>query len=356
MATLRTTPLRLLRQNIFQTTPRCRPFPSTPISRQRLATFSTTVSKLHATPTDKQSAAVIREEDDKGRRFPPQPPHKEDINLRTGVEAPSFLGTKKRLPEFNLVDRVVLISGAARGLGLTQAEALLEAGATVYCLDRVEKPSEDFYNIQRRAEEELGTQLHYRQIDVTNESALQEVVHKIGESHGRLDGLIAAAGINKEGDALEYSADDFNRIMQVNVTGAFSTAQAVARQMVKYGNGGSIVMIASMSGTVANRGLICAAYNASKAAVIQLGRNLASEWGPHGIRVNTISPGYIVTPMTKHDFKSSPDREHFLADGNMLGRLSMPSEYRGAAVFLVSNASSFMTGSDLIMDGGHHSW
>lgn len=80
------------------------------------------------------------------------------------------------------------------------------------------------------------------------------------------------------------------------------------------------------------------------------------EWGRHKIRVNTISPGYIVTPLTEHDFKSSPEREKFLADGNMLGRLSATKEYRGAAVFLLSEASSFMTGSDLIIDGGHHSW
>lgn len=80
------------------------------------------------------------------------------------------------------------------------------------------------------------------------------------------------------------------------------------------------------------------------------------EWGRHNIRVNTISPGYIVTPLTEHDFKSSPEREKFLADGNMLGRLSATKEYRGAAVFLLSEASSFMTGSDLIIDGGHHSW
>jgi len=272
------------------------------------------------------------------------------------MEAPSFLGTQKRLPEFNLVDRVVLVSGGARGLGLTQAEALLEAGATVYVLDRLPSPSDDFDRVAQRAREDLGTSLHYRQIDVTDAALLSHTVEQIGARHGRLDGLIAAAGINKEGDALEYSAEDFEKIMRVNVTGVFSTAQAVAREMVRYGNGGSIALIASMSGTVANRGLICAAYNASKAAVMQLGRNLASEWGTHGIRVNTISPGYIVTPMTQHDFKGSQERERFLADGNMLGRLSKPEEYRGVGVFLISDASSFMTGTDIMIDGGHHAW
>lgn len=98
------------------------------------------------------------------------------------------------------------------------------------------------------------------------------------------------------------------------------------------------------------------AYNASKAAVVQLARNLASEWGAHGIRVNTISPGYIVTAMTETLFEAVPERRTAWPDANMLGRLSYPEEYRGAAVFLLSDASSFMTGADLRIDGGHCAW
>jgi len=104
------------------------------------------------------------------------------------------------------------------------------------------------------------------------------------------------------------------------------------------------------------QGLICPVYNASKSAVLQLGRNLASEWGEHGIRVNTISPGYIVTAMVEALFIEYPERRTDWATQNMLGRLSKPQEYRGAAVFLLSDASSFMTGANLLMDGGHSSW
>jgi NAD(P)-dependent dehydrogenase (short-subunit alcohol dehydrogenase family) len=100
-----------------------------------------------------------------------------------------------------------------------------------------------------------------------------------------------------------------------------------------------------------SQGLICPAYNASKAAVIQLGRNLASEWGQYGIRVNTISPGYIVTAMVEALFEKFPERKTEWPTQNMLGRLSKPEEYRGAAAFLISDASSFMTGSDLRIDG-----
>jgi len=271
-----------------------------------------------------------------------------------------------------LTDRVVLVSGAARGLGLTQAEALLEAGATgkgrykrepagsdcalVYALDRLPEPSPNFNKIQQRALEELGCRLHYRQIDVRDVVNLNRIVEEIGSEHGRIDGLIAAAGIQQETPALEYTAEDANKMFEVNITGVFMTAQAAAKQMIRFGNGGSIVMIGSMSGTVANRGLICPAYNASKAGVLQLARNLASEWGEYNIRVNTISPGYIVTAMVEQLFVQFPERKTEWPTQNMLGRLSAPSEYRGAAVFLISDASSFMTGSDLRMDGGHSSW
>jgi NAD(P)-dependent dehydrogenase (short-subunit alcohol dehydrogenase family) len=148
------------------------------------------------------------------------------------------------------------------------------------------------------------------------------------------------------------------------------TAQAVAKEMIRWGNGGSIAMIASMSGSVANRvstaGIAFISHDylltvfpgpdMSKAAVLQLGRHLASEWGSYGIRVNTISPGYIATAMVEALFEKYPERRRDWPTQNMLGKLSVPEEYRGAAVFCISDASSFMTGSDLKIDGGHTAW
>ncbi|KAJ6784195.1 hypothetical protein PWT90_04769 [Aphanocladium album] len=264
------------------------------------------------------------------------------------------------LPEFSLENKVVVVSGGARGLGLVQAEALLEAGAIVHCIDRLEPPTNDpeshFSKVQRRAREELGTTLSYHQFDVRNNEALNETMRKIADYTGRLDGLIAAAGINYETTALEYSQEECERMMSINVTGCFMTAQAAARQMVRLKRPGSIAMIASMSGTIANKGMYGGAYNASKAAVIQLARNLGAEWGPYGIRVNTISPGYIMTEMLQNLFVTQPHRKDQWASENMLGRLSLPHEFRGAGVFLLSDASSFMTGSDLRIDGGHAAW
>lgn len=186
-------------------------------------------------------------------RGPPFPPKEEAAALSSNAAASTYLGTTKRLPEFNLHDKVICVTGAARGLGLVQAEALLEAGATVYALDRLDVPSPDFARIQRRAAEELGGTLHYRQIDVRDNRGLNQVIRDLSDAEGRLDGLLAAAGIQQETPALEYTAKDANTMFEVNVTGVFMTAQAVAREMIRHGNGGSMAFIASMSGSVANR-------------------------------------------------------------------------------------------------------
>ncbi|KAK8016313.1 NAD(P)-binding protein [Apiospora rasikravindrae] len=244
---------------------------------------------------------------------------------------------KALLPEFSLKDKVIIVSGGAQGLGLVQTEALLEAGAKVHVFDRQAPPpaGSKYDAVAKRASGELETTLTYHQIDVRlGAGDINRVTQEIADEHGRLDGLIAAAGIQQE----------------------TPRSRAVARQMMRLKKEGSLVFIASMSGTVANRGLICPVYNASKAGVIQLGRNLASEWGQHGIRVNTISPGYIVTDMVKKLFEKFPEREIEWPKQNMLGKLSKPEDYRGAAVFLLSDASRFMTGADLRIDGGHAAW
>ncbi|KAH7153036.1 hypothetical protein EDB81DRAFT_441952 [Dactylonectria macrodidyma] len=264
------------------------------------------------------------------------------------------------LPEFSLKDKVIVVSGGARGLGLVQIEALLEAGAKVWAIDRLESPesdpNSDFSRVARRAREELGSSLAYRQVDVRDSAQLNKIFEDVADQTGRLDGLIAAAGINQETPALEYTAEDADRMMSINFTGCFMTAQAAARQMVRLKKPGSICLIASMSGSIANKGMIAPVYNPSKAAVVQLGRSLASEWGKYGIRVNTLSPGYILTQMLQNLFDDYPERQTLWAGENMLGRISSPKEFRGAAVFLLSDASSFMTGSDLIIDGGHTAW
>jgi NAD(P)-dependent dehydrogenase (short-subunit alcohol dehydrogenase family) len=130
---------------------------------------------------------------------------------------------------------------------------LLTAAYIVYALDRLEEPSPDFARVQTRAVDELGTSLSYRRIDVREVDALNAIVEEISDRHQRLDGLVAAAAIQQETPALEYTAADCDRMLGINVTGCFMTAQAAARQMIRFGNGGSIVLIASMSASIANR-------------------------------------------------------------------------------------------------------
>ncbi|KKO96697.1 oxidoreductase [Trichoderma harzianum] len=264
------------------------------------------------------------------------------------------------LAEFSMKDKVVVISGGGRGLGLVQAEALLEAGAVVHCIDRLPDPTSDpdseFARVAKRAKEELNSSLRYHELDIRNVPELNKIFEGIADERGRLDGCLVAAGINYETPALDYPPDEVDRMMSINVSGAFMTAQAAARQMVRLKQPGSICMIASMSGTIANRGMFAPAYNASKAGVIQLARSLAAEWGQYGIRVNTLSPGYILTQMLLNLFDDYPERKEQWPKENMLQRFSVPKEYRGAAVFLLSDASSFMTGSDLRIDGGHAAW
>ncbi|KAL8892714.1 MAG: hypothetical protein Q9215_000463 [Flavoplaca cf. flavocitrina] len=262
----------------------------------------------------------------------------------------------QRFREFDLAKRVFIVTGGGRGLGLTMAEALIEAGATVYCLDWLVEPDEEFRAAQKRANPDFGGSLHYSRIDVRDTENLDGVIGGIAGKHSRLDGLIAAAGIQQVTAATEYKVEDVMKMMEINYTGVFMTAAAVARQMMDHGCKGSIVLVASMSGFIANKGLITPVYNSSKAAVIQCARNLAMEWGPKGIRVNALCPGHIVTPMVQKNFDDDPSLQGKWEKENFLGRLSKPEEFRGAGLFLLSDASSFMTGNSLVIDGGHTAW
>jgi len=268
----------------------------------------------------------------------------------------------KRFREFDLAGGVYIVTGGARGLGLCLAEALVEAGGKVHCLDLLPQPDKTWAAAQSRVLPEFGGSLHYHQVDVTDQPALDATVASIAEDRQRLDGLIAAAGKQMVKNSVDHKTEDAQYLMNINYTGVFMSASAAARQMMRFKTRGSICLIASMSGLVANKGLVSPIYNSSKAAVIQLAKNLAMEWGKvkedgsGGIRVNCLSPGHILTPMVLEDFKRQPELRAIWERENMLGRLSQPEEFKSAGLFLLSRASSFMTGSNLVMDGGHTAW
>ncbi|KAJ5897667.1 hypothetical protein N7504_007955 [Penicillium tannophilum] len=282
-------------------------------------------------------------------------PHSPD-HIQTKLPSSKDLRNAKRFREFDMEGRVYAITGGARGLGLSMAEALIEAGAKVYCLDRLDTPSADFLAAKDKAENEYGGLLEYIQIDVRDHKQVENTFAMVAAQHERLDGLIAAAGINHLQSALEYDRAALDDVMSINYNGVFNSATAAARQMFNYQGKGSILLVASMSGLIANKGMTSPVYNSSKAAVIQLARSLAMEWGRHGIRVNSLCPGHIITPMVEAVFQQNPAARATWEAENMLGRLALPEEFRGCALFALSDASSFMTGSTLLIDGGHTAW
>ncbi|RPD53474.1 sorbose reductase sou1 [Lentinus tigrinus ALCF2SS1-7] len=286
------------------------------------------------------------------------------VGVARALEASSSNDTDPTLfkQEFSLADRVALVTGGNRGIGLELALALVEAGTrAVYCVDLPEAPGDEFAKVREYASQLKGTggeaRLEYISADVTDQNAMWKIGEAVGDREGRMDVCVAAAGILR-GDTLclTYPAKQFEEVIAVNVNGVLYTAQAAGQQMDRFGNGGSIIMIASMSGHGANKGHSGVSYNTSKSAVLQMARSMACELGPKNIRVNTISPGYINTSMTGPFLAKRPELVETWSSQNPLGRIGRPDELRGIAAWLASDASSFCTGSDILVSGGHHAW
>jgi NAD(P)-dependent dehydrogenase (short-subunit alcohol dehydrogenase family) len=196
---------------------------------------------------------------------------------------------------------------------------------------------------------------------VTDETSVKHAFDTaLSLMHHPLRGLVCCAGISGDGPSIDWPVEDWKRIHDVNVLGTFICAREAARQIKNHDvASASVVLIASMSGHGANKGVDGTAYNASKAAVQQTARSLASEWGSNRdmplIRVNSVSPGYILTRLTVDTLDRPGIRKQWEGD-NMLMRISNVDEYRGPVVFLLSDASSFITAADLKVDGGHTAW
>ncbi|KAH9848955.1 NAD-P-binding protein [Lenzites betulinus] len=258
---------------------------------------------------------------------------------------------------FSLADKVALVTGANGGLGLEGALALAEAGArAVYCVDIANTPGHEFTKVQEFAARMHGGsagRLEYVCADVSDQEKMWKVGKTIGDKEGRMDVCFGAAGIAGESlESLYIPAASMQQMLSVNLQGALYTAQAAGQQMTRFGNGGSIVMVASIVGSISmNIGLT--SYEASKSGVQQMARSLACELAPQGIRVNTISPGAFRTPMVNAMFEDAPEKAKAIADMTALKRMGVPHEIRGAVVWLASEASSFCTGSDIVVDGGH---
>ena len=251
---------------------------------------------------------------------------------------------------FDLSGHVALVTGAGSGIGQRIAVGLAHCGADVALLDR----RTDGGLADTAAEiAEAGRRSLSLAVDVTAAEALADAVDRVEAELGPLSLAVNAAGIANANPAEDMAVDQYQTLMDINLKGVFLSCQAEARAMLAHGRG-AIVNIASMSGVIVNRGLSQAHYNASKAGVIHMSKSLAMEWVGCGIRVNTISPGYTATPMN-----TRPEMVHqtkLFEEQTPMGRMARPDEMVGPTVFLLSDAASYVTGVDLLVDGGFCCW
>jgi NAD(P)-dependent dehydrogenase (short-subunit alcohol dehydrogenase family) len=249
---------------------------------------------------------------------------------------------------FELHGKKALVTGASSGIGKQVALAYAQAGAAVAIAARHPEP------LQELAAEIVaggGTAVPIT-CDVTQPEQVSTMLNRINDEFGGVDIAVCNAGIIALNSLLDMPLEEFQSIQDTNVNGVFLTAQAAAKAMVFQQRAGTIITTASMSGHIINTPQQVGHYCASKAAVIQLTKAMAVEFAPYNIRVNSVSPGYILTELVEPYAEYHPLWEPKIP----LGRLGRPEELVGIYVYLASDASSYMTGSDIVIDGGYTCW
>jgi len=252
------------------------------------------------------------------------------------------------LDKFRLEGKKAFVTGGSRGIGKSVAMGLAEAGADIAIVARgLAAAEETAHEIER-----LGVRAIAVKADVTVPEQVDGMMKTIVGKFGTVDVAFNNAGIAVVENAEEMSYESLKKVIDVNLIGLFLTCQAAAKVMIRQKRG-SIINMASMSAHVVNVPQKTSNYNASKAGVVQLTKCLAVEWAPHNIRVNSISPGYTLTELAR-SFSEELMRQWIVKIP--MGRMADPAELQGAVLYLASEASSYCTGTDLIIDGGYTLW
>ncbi|HVC82860.1 MAG TPA: glucose 1-dehydrogenase [Chloroflexota bacterium] len=252
------------------------------------------------------------------------------------------------LTAFDLSGKVAVVTGGNMGLGEVFAGALAEVGARVVIAARHQ-------NLNQSAAERIttaGGEAIGVPLDVTDPASVEAMIADVSARLGPIDILINNAGLCYHRPALAVPLAEFREVMEINLFGVWHCAQAVGRQMVER-RSGVIVNIGSISGLIVNRPQMQPAYNASKAAVHQLTKSLAAEWAPFGVRVNAMAPGYFKTAMSPVD---EPQFRRYWIEDAPMERYGLPEELGPTLIYLASDASRFMTGAVLVIDGGYTLW
>ena len=236
---------------------------------------------------------------------------------------------------------VAIVTGAASGIGAATARALAARGDHVVCADIMKEAAETTAHGLAGA-----IAVH---VDVSDAGSCAEMVSEAVKHFGQVDGIATCAGIELHGSGEDFEEADFDRIIDVNLKGTWLCARAVARNLIAAGRHGTVVMIGSINSMVGNPG--AAAYCASKGGVLMLGKTLALDWAPRGIRVNIVGPGVVDTPMSARSL-AIPERRARMMDRTPLRRPASPDEIASVIAFLMSDASSYMTGAYVPVDGG----
>ncbi len=255
---------------------------------------------------------------------------------------------------FNLEHKVIVLTGSTGGLGKTFVREIAKTGATLAILDRVES-SDSIDDLVDELRKE-GVTINGYVIDMSDESQIESVKDNILNDFGHIDGLLNIAGINQHGPVEEYSIEDLERLMNVNVAGTFAVCKHFGKVMCEQGSG-SIVNIASIAASVILRiPRNMSGYSISKAGVVQMSKALAAEFGEHNVRVNSIAPGFMETRMsgTKGAIQADPEViQTYIKDHTPIQRACRADELVGAALYYLSDASTFTTGTNLVIDGGY---